>query len=142
MNTWVRWTFALIACSLLFVGCETSSKNAIARMKIELLPGGDMEVAGRICKLAELPASLRRAGAGTGTAIIIATPKRTTDAERSKIVSVLLSAKYRKFVFAGARQISVSTGTTTTTTTTIKPTSPITTSTSSKTTSSKTSKKK
>jgi hypothetical protein len=140
MNTWVRWTFALIACSLLFVGCETSSKNAIARMTIELLPGGDMEVAGRICKLAELPASLRRAGAGTGTAIIIATPKRTTDAERSKIVSVLLSAQYRKFVFAGARQISVSTGTTTTTT--IKPTSPITTSTSSKTTSSKTSKKK
>lgn len=93
----------LAAAALAVCGCNTTRDGGVAAVQVTMAGDDLFEVGRRSAKLAELPALLKKNGAGPATEVIVVVSETTPGGAISAIGGKLSSAGYRKVVFRKPR---------------------------------------
>ena len=88
-------------------GCRSApSEQKAAQMRLSLDPKGGIVIRNRTVQLQDLPAELRRAGAGPGTTIVISIPQETPKETATNIIKTLWAAGFNRVLLTKPRQVS------------------------------------
>ncbi|OVE76313.1 hypothetical protein BVX97_01390 [bacterium E08(2017)] len=89
-------TIVLSACMLILVGCATTQ---VEKMEIKVVSGGRIIVSGRPVSLEEIGASVKRAGASSGTMISIKVPESVSNSLCQSIKRSLANSGFPNLYF-------------------------------------------
>lgn len=99
------WALASGVC-----GCGTTRDGGAAVVQVALTGSDQFEGGGRTAKLADLPALLKKNGAGSATEVIVVVSDQTPTGAIAAITGKLSSAGYRKVIFRRPRRAESSVG--------------------------------
>jgi hypothetical protein len=109
-----NWRGMGAACLLGLVvgicGCKTTQDRGAAVVEVTLTGSDQFEGGGRTAKLADLPALLKKNGAGSATQVIVVVPDQTPAGAIAAISGKLTSSGYRKIIFRKPRHAASSVG--------------------------------